>query len=242
MRPVVAAASMSRHDVRRVYTGLSPAGLRFPRRVYEGLVAYGADGKVEPALATSWTTATTADGGEEFRFTLREGVTFHDGAAWNCAVAKLNFDHFFVPALTGPGWHGWYGLPGALDSWTCDGEVFVVKTKTSYYPLLQELTSLAARRDESRRRRGRRAEARRGDAAAATRRFGRDRRAPQVHSPDAHALAELVRRRHHLGPAHAELVARPRRKRAGSAAARRRRADASPRPHRAAARRRRLVS
>jgi len=108
--------------------------------VYEGLVAYGADGKVEPALATSWTTATTADGGEEFRFTLREGVTFHDGAAWSCAVAKLNFDHFFVPALTGPGWHGWYGLPGALDSWTCDGEVFVVKTKTSYYPLLQELT------------------------------------------------------------------------------------------------------
>merc|ERR1712091_365384 len=48
--------------------------------VYEGLLAYGAGGKVEPALATSWTSEASADGGETFRFTLREGVTFHDGA------------------------------------------------------------------------------------------------------------------------------------------------------------------
>ena len=107
--------------------------------VYEGLVYYGEDGRVEPALATSWETSTEGDG-EVFRFTLREGVTFHDGGEWNCAVARLNFDHFFARALRGPNWHGWYGLPGALDSWECDGEVFVLKTKQPYYPLLQELT------------------------------------------------------------------------------------------------------
>ena len=108
--------------------------------VYEGLVAYGANGNIEAALATSWTSESTASGGETWRFTLREGVTFHDGAAFDCSVVVLNFDHVFAGGLTGSDWHGWYGLPGAASSWSCDGEVFVLNTDEPYYPLLQELS------------------------------------------------------------------------------------------------------
>ncbi|EGB10980.1 hypothetical protein AURANDRAFT_8505, partial [Aureococcus anophagefferens] len=59
--------------------------------VYEGLVAYGANGNIEASLATAWTSEETSSGGETWRFTLREGVTFHDGAAFDCSVVKLNF-------------------------------------------------------------------------------------------------------------------------------------------------------
>ena len=66
--------------------------------IYEGLVAYGANGAIEPALATSWSSTVDATtGAETVRFTLRTGVTFHDGAAFDCSVVKLNFDHVFAP-------------------------------------------------------------------------------------------------------------------------------------------------
>ena len=61
--------------------------------IYEGLVRYGAGGAVESALATEWSSTVNTDGTETVRFTLRTGVTFHDGAAFNCAAVKLNFDH-----------------------------------------------------------------------------------------------------------------------------------------------------
>ena len=108
--------------------------------IYEGLVAYGTNGAIEPALATSWTSTTDSAGAETIRFTLRTGVTFHDGETFNCAAVKLNFDHVFVEELKGGDWHGWYGLPGALESWSCDGEVFVLVGNAPYYPLLQELS------------------------------------------------------------------------------------------------------
>jgi ABC-type transport system substrate-binding protein len=109
--------------------------------VYDGLVAYGADGVIEPALATSWTVTDQPSGKQQYRFTLRQGVQFHDGSAWNCDVAKLNFDHVLAPALTTGDWHGWYDLPKQIQSWSCAGTYeFVLITKAKYYPLLQELS------------------------------------------------------------------------------------------------------
>ncbi|MEO1679451.1 MAG: ABC transporter substrate-binding protein [Pseudomonadota bacterium] len=54
--------------------------LGFLNNVYEGLVRRGKDMAIEPALATSWEPIGE---GEGWRFTLREGVTFHDGAEFN---------------------------------------------------------------------------------------------------------------------------------------------------------------
>ena len=72
---------------------------------------------------------------------MRQTVEFHDGEEWNCAVAKLNFDHVLAKPLTYPDWHGWYGLPTAVKEWKCNGDFeFVVTTADKYYPFLQELT------------------------------------------------------------------------------------------------------
>lgn len=63
---------------------------RILMNVYDGLVRYK-DGtlEVEPALATDW---TISEDGTVYTFTLREGVTFHDGSDFNAEAVKFNFD------------------------------------------------------------------------------------------------------------------------------------------------------
>lgn len=109
--------------------------------VYDGLVEYGAGGTIVPALSTDWVVFERPGGGKEYYFNLREGVTFHDGEEWNCSVALLNLNHVLAPPLTTGDMHGWYGLPGEVDSFSCLGDFeLVITTRSSYYPLLQELT------------------------------------------------------------------------------------------------------
>merc|ERR1719379_91761 len=105
--------------------------------VYEGLVSYGPNGAILPALAESWTE--TADG---MVFKLRTGVKFHDGADWNCAAAKLNFDHVFAEPFRNTDWHGWYNLPLIFDGAECnaDGDLVLKITGGEYSNMLQELT------------------------------------------------------------------------------------------------------
>ncbi|WP_299724238.1 ABC transporter substrate-binding protein [uncultured Tateyamaria sp.] len=54
--------------------------LGFLNNVYEGLVRRGKDMAIEPSLATAW---EPIGDGEGWRFTLRQGVTFHGGEAFN---------------------------------------------------------------------------------------------------------------------------------------------------------------
>src|SRR6056297_3244722 len=54
--------------------------LSFLNNLYEGLVRRGPDMSVEPSLATGWEALPDGAG---WRFTLRQGVTFHDGAEFN---------------------------------------------------------------------------------------------------------------------------------------------------------------
>ncbi|APX88530.1 ABC transporter substrate-binding protein [Brevirhabdus pacifica] len=63
---------------------------RILMNVYDGLVRYK-DGtlEVEPALATEW---SISEDGTEYTFTLRDGVTFHDGSAFDAEAVKFNFD------------------------------------------------------------------------------------------------------------------------------------------------------
>jgi peptide/nickel transport system substrate-binding protein len=58
--------------------------------LYDGLVRYKEGTlQVEPALATSW---KISDDGKVYTFTLRKGVKFHDGTAFNAQAVKFNFD------------------------------------------------------------------------------------------------------------------------------------------------------
>jgi ABC-type transport system substrate-binding protein len=115
-----------------------PNNMNMQAWVYEGLVGYGQDGEVSPMLATSWEKEPADAGGEIYTFTLREGVTFHDGSAFNCSVAKLNFDHVLQDKVKTR--HGWMNSVDAMESWTCnDAGQFVIETNAVYTPLLQEL-------------------------------------------------------------------------------------------------------
>jgi peptide/nickel transport system substrate-binding protein len=81
----------------RLAASLDPAltsdgeSFRVLQQVYEPLVdlAPGSTNELVGVLAESW---TGEPGDTEYVFTLREGVTFHDGTPLNAEAVKINFD------------------------------------------------------------------------------------------------------------------------------------------------------
>ncbi|MGH8966428.1 MAG: ABC transporter substrate-binding protein, partial [Actinomycetes bacterium] len=66
---------------------------RVTRQMFEGLLGIKpGTAEVEPELATDWTSNKD---GTEWTFTLREGVTFHDGTAFNADAVCANFERMF---------------------------------------------------------------------------------------------------------------------------------------------------
>ncbi len=57
--------------------------------VFEGLMLIGSDGKEYPALAEK---IDVSPNGKTYTFTLRKGVTFHDGTPFTAATAKFSLD------------------------------------------------------------------------------------------------------------------------------------------------------
>ncbi|QFT61679.1 ABC transporter substrate-binding protein [Roseivivax sp. THAF30] len=57
--------------------------------VFEGLTRFAADGSVEPALAEDW---EISEDGTTYTFTLREGVSFHDGSDFTAEDVKFTLD------------------------------------------------------------------------------------------------------------------------------------------------------
>jgi peptide/nickel transport system substrate-binding protein len=62
----------------------------------ETLVGIDQDGALVPQLATAW---ETAEDGLAITLTLREGVTFHDGEAFNADAVKWVFDRLLDPEV-----------------------------------------------------------------------------------------------------------------------------------------------
>jgi peptide/nickel transport system substrate-binding protein len=59
------------------------------QNIYDGLVEIDQQGAIQPALATEW---SISDDNLTWTFTLREGVTFHDGTEFNAEAVKFNMD------------------------------------------------------------------------------------------------------------------------------------------------------
>ncbi|MFU8864862.1 MAG: ABC transporter substrate-binding protein [Rhodobacterales bacterium] len=57
--------------------------------VFEGLTRFGPDGSVNPGLAESW---DISEDGTVYTFTLRNGVTFHDGTTMDGETVKFSLD------------------------------------------------------------------------------------------------------------------------------------------------------
>ena len=74
---------------------------RVLKQVFEGLVkTKEGSAEIEPALATKWESSPD---GKEWTFTLRQGVKFSDGTAFDAAAVCYNFDR-------------WYNFKGAAQS------------------------------------------------------------------------------------------------------------------------------
>ena len=67
--------------------------LRAIDQMFEGLVTLEPGGtEVAPGLAESW---EVSEDGQSYTFTLREGVTFHDGTEFNAEAVCFNFDRWY---------------------------------------------------------------------------------------------------------------------------------------------------
>jgi peptide/nickel transport system substrate-binding protein len=73
-------------------TAYAPPELTLVNSAYQGLIGYQsgvASPKIVPVLATKWTVDPT---NTVFTFTLRSGVTFHDGTPFDASAVKASFD------------------------------------------------------------------------------------------------------------------------------------------------------
>ncbi len=57
--------------------------------IFEGLTRFGPDGSIQPGLASDW---SVNDDGTVYTFTLRDGVTFHDGSAMDAEDVIFSLD------------------------------------------------------------------------------------------------------------------------------------------------------
>lgn len=82
-------------DIRSLEPGINRDGNTdsVAHMIYEGLVGYRADLSVGPQLARSW---TVGDDGRTYRFTLRDGAKFHNGAPVTAADVKSSWDRQFA--------------------------------------------------------------------------------------------------------------------------------------------------
>lgn len=112
----------------------NPSQLFAQSMIYEPLVSYKQGGKLEPALAESWTISKD---GKTYTFKLRKGVKFSDGSPFNAAIVKKNFDAIMKNEKT----HSWLGVVSVLDKTeVVDDSTFRLMLKEPYYPVLQDLS------------------------------------------------------------------------------------------------------
>ncbi|HMA24528.1 MAG TPA: ABC transporter substrate-binding protein, partial [Gemmatimonadaceae bacterium] len=129
-------------------TSLDPAQLtdinsmRILSSIYDTLVQFGDNGfDLKPGLATKWTVSPD---GLTYTFTLRTGVKFHDGTAFNAAAVKFNFDRMLDPkneyASTGPFPFGGFYYGSIKETKVVDDSTVQFILSQPYSPLLNSLT------------------------------------------------------------------------------------------------------
>ncbi|NGZ75043.1 nickel ABC transporter substrate-binding protein [Saccharibacillus alkalitolerans] len=112
----------------------NPSQLFAQSMLYEPLVSYGKNGKLEPALAESW---DISEDGKSYTFHLRPNVKFSDGSDFNAEIVKKNFDAVLKHRDT----HDWLGVVGVIDQTEAvDEHTFRLTLTEPYYPVLQDLS------------------------------------------------------------------------------------------------------
>ncbi len=88
-------------DIRGLDPAITSDGLATPviALLFSGLVEYDESGKLVPSLAERW---DVEDGGLQVRFTLREGVRFHDGEELTADDVKRSVERALAPTTPNP--------------------------------------------------------------------------------------------------------------------------------------------
>ncbi|MBM7068162.1 ABC transporter substrate-binding protein [Actibacterium sp. 188UL27-1] len=91
--------------------------LGFLNNVYEGLVRRDQNMVIEPALATAW---EVIGDGEGWRFTLREGVKFHDGSDFTAEDVLFSYQRASNEASDTRSWFAPVSEVKVVDDYTVD--------------------------------------------------------------------------------------------------------------------------
>ncbi len=102
--------------------------LSFLNNIYEGLVRRGQDMSIEPSLATSW---EPLEGENGWRFILRQGVTFQDGAAFTAADVMFSYQRASNEAADVRSWFSPVTDVRIVDDFTID---FVTSAPNPLFP------------------------------------------------------------------------------------------------------------
>ncbi|OLP57077.1 ABC transporter [Rhizobium rhizosphaerae] len=111
--------------------------LQITNLIFDTLLTMDKDGSVHPGLASAW---SMSDDGKSYAFTIRDGVTCHDGSTFDAAAAKASLDRALDPATLNPNLSAWGPITGS----SVDGKVLKVTLSEPYGPFASFLTSIQA--------------------------------------------------------------------------------------------------
>ncbi len=102
--------------------------LSFLNNIYEGLVRRGKDMSIEPSLATSW---EALEGENGWRFTLRQGVTYHDGSEFTAEDVSFSYERAAAEASDVRSWFAPVTELRVVDDYTVE---FVTDAPNPLFP------------------------------------------------------------------------------------------------------------
>jgi peptide/nickel transport system substrate-binding protein len=95
--------------------------------IYDRLISESLDGKFHPWIASEW---AISEDQLTYAFTIRDGVTFHDGTPLNAEAVRFNLQRWLDVKKAG-------GAP--IESISSKDNVVTVKLSKAYSPLLHDL-------------------------------------------------------------------------------------------------------
>lgn len=110
-----------------------PAGYEAAFAVYAGLVRFGPNLQVEPDLATKW---EVSGDGLAWTFTLRQGVTFHDGTPFNADAVVSYFNRMLDKTYNLSAYTLWEPISKASK---VDEQTITIVTKKPYGAFLNTM-------------------------------------------------------------------------------------------------------
>lgn len=103
--------------------------------IFDSLLSISPEGELYPALATAWEPNEEYS---EFTFTLRDGVTFHDGTPFTAEAVKASFDHIASEAVLESGGKSLLQDHAYVETVVVDDYTVTVKFGASYPLFLRD--------------------------------------------------------------------------------------------------------